>query len=57
VNDKDVGLTGDEDELIQDKRVVNLGWDRLGRITIEQARPYPGTVLAIGGRMEVEDDG
>lgn len=44
-------------EPVQDRRVPNLGNDRLGRIVVEQPRPFQGTVLAIGGRMEVEDDG
>ena len=49
----DTGFT----EYVQDRLVANLGWDRQGRVTVEQPRPFKGTVLAIGGRIEVEDDG
>ena len=52
-----VAVAGDEDETIKDGLVANLGWGRKGRITVEQRRPFGGTILGIGGRMEVEDDG
>lgn len=64
INGLEQDLTGEETnretgflEPVQDRRVPNLGVDRLGRIVVEQPRPFKGTVLAIGGRIEVEDDG
>jgi len=38
-----------------DKRVMNLGWDREGQVTIEQTQPLPLTVLGITGTLMVID--
>jgi hypothetical protein len=32
-----------------------LGWDKAGRITVEQPNPQPCTVLAISGSLQVDD--
>jgi hypothetical protein len=36
-----------------DKRVVNLGFDDDGRITVEQTQPLPSTVLLLTGVLDV----
>jgi len=38
-----------------DKRVMNLGWNREGQVTIEQTQPLPLTVLGITGTLMVID--
>lgn len=38
-----------------DKRVTNTGWDREGKITIEQTQPLPMTVLGITGTLVTSD--
>ena len=35
-----------------DKKVTNLGWDREGKITIEQTQPLPMTILGITGTIK-----
>ena len=35
-----------------DKKVTNLGWDREGKITIEQTQPLPMTILGISGTIK-----
>ena len=34
-----------------DKRVTNLGWDREGKITVQQTQPLPFTILGITGTI------
>lgn len=36
-----------------DRRKTNLGWDRDGRITIEQDQPLPASVMVIAGILDV----
>jgi hypothetical protein len=38
-----------------DKKIVNLGWNAEGVITIEQDLPLPATILAIFGRLEINE--
>jgi hypothetical protein len=38
-----------------DKRVTNTGWDRQGKITIEQTQPLPMTVLGVTGTLVTSD--
>jgi len=38
-----------------DKRVINLGWDREGQITIQQTQPLPMTILGISGTLVTSD--
>jgi hypothetical protein len=38
-----------------DKRVMNLGWDREGQITIQQTQPLPMTILGISGTLVTSD--
>ncbi len=38
-----------------DKDILSLGWDEDQRVTIRQPQAYPLTVLAIFGRLQIED--
>lgn len=38
-----------------DRKIVGQGWDTDGRITIEQRQPYPMTLLAVYGTLNVGD--
>ena len=37
----------------EDRRRSNLGWNRDGRIVVEQRQPLPCTILALTGQLEV----
>lgn len=39
----------------QDIRKTNLGWDREGRITVEQPYPLPATINGLTGTLEVTE--
>jgi hypothetical protein len=39
-----------------DAEVKTLGWSREGYITLEQIQPLPCTIIAVRGKLEVEED-
>jgi len=40
---------------VGDKEVTGLGWDTVGRITVEQLQPYPMKLLAVFGTLSIGD--
>jgi hypothetical protein len=36
-----------------DREVTNVGWDTIGRVTVQQTQPYPMKLLAIFGTLSV----
>jgi hypothetical protein len=62
INDDQLPFRTSADEMGQpiplftgDKRVSNLGWDREGKVTIEQKQPLPLTVLGLTGTIVTSD--
>jgi hypothetical protein len=39
-----------------DAEVTSLGWTKEGYITLEQTQPLPCTIIAVMGRLDVEED-